>query len=93
MIKYHDEEWGRPVHEERLHFEFLLLETMQAGLSWQVVLNKREALRKVFDNFDYDIICNYEEEKLQKLLSDESIIKNKIKIQATIYNAKIFKKV
>ena len=92
-IKYHDEEWGQPSYEDKYLFEMLILESFQAGLSWECVLNKREAFRKAFDNFDIDKICNYNNEKVQNLLKNEKIIRNKLKINATINNSKIFKKI
>ena len=90
-IKYHDEEWGRPNFDEKYLYEMLILESFQAGLSWECVLNKRESFRKAFDNFDIDKICNYDENKIQELLKNEKIIRNKLKIKAAINNSKIFK--
>lgn len=90
-IKYHDEEWCKPNFDERYLYEMLILESFQAGLSWECVLNKRENFRKAFDNFDIDKICNYGDKKIQDLLTDRNIIRNKLKIQATISNSKIFK--
>lgn len=90
---YHDKEWGVPVHEDRLLFEMLTLEGAQAGLSWSTVLNKREGYRKAFDNFDWDIIINYSEEKIEKLILDRSIVRNKLKIKSVVSNAKAFIKV
>ncbi len=92
-IKYHDEEWCKPNFDDKYLFEMLILESFQAGLSWECVLNKREDFRKAFDNFDIDIICNYDDKKVQKLLSNEKIIRNKLKINATINNARIFKNI
>lgn len=89
-IKYHDSEWGVPHYDDGYMFEFLVLESFQAGLSWECVLNKREAFKKAFDNFDYNKISNYDEQKVQELCRDDGIIKNKLKINATISNAKIF---
>lgn len=89
-IKYHDEEWGVSSYDDAYLFEMLLLESFQAGLSWECVLNKREAFRKAFDNFDYKKIANYKEDKIKDLLSNPNIIRNKLKINATINNAKIF---
>lgn len=86
-IKYHDTEWWIPVHDEMKHFEFLVLETFQAGLSWFTILKKRENFRSAFDNFDYKKIAKYEESKIQELLQNEWIIRNKLKINATINNA------
>lgn len=89
-IKYHDEEWGIPSYDDKYLFEMLLLESFQAGLSWECILNKREYFREAFDNFDYKKIANYDEEKIQELLKNKNIIRNKLKIKATIHNAKIF---
>lgn len=89
-VAYHDEEWGVPVREDDKLFEFLILETFQAGLSWITVLRKRENFRKAFDNFDYRKIAEYENEKFESLLQDSGIIRNRLKIKATISNAKAF---
>ncbi|REH00158.1 DNA-3-methyladenine glycosylase I [Flavobacterium aquicola] len=91
--KYHDEEWGVPVYEDTKLFEFLLLETFQAGLSWITILNKRENFRKAFDNFDYKKIASYSEDKIQELLLDVGIIRNKLKVYSAISNAQAFIKV
>ncbi|MDA6071187.1 DNA-3-methyladenine glycosylase I [Flavobacterium sp. AC] len=91
--KYHDEEWGIPVYDDASLFEFLILETFQAGLSWITILNKRENFRVAFDRFDYKKIANYTEEKIESLLQDSGIIRNKLKIRATISNAHAFMKV
>ena len=88
--KYHDEEWGVPVKDEDTLFEFLILETFQAGLSWITVLNKRENFREAFDNFDYHKIASYDQPKIDQLLDDSGIIRNKLKIKATISNAIAF---
>ncbi len=90
MIKYHDKEWGVPLHSDKKLFEFLLLEGMQAGLSWRTVLYKRENFRKAFDNFDFNIIAKYNKRKISSLLKDEGIIRNKLKIESTVTNAKAF---
>ena len=90
MRKYHDEEWGVPVHDDLLHFEFLILEGAQAGLSWSTILNKRENFRKAFDYFDYNKIAKYTEKKVEELLTNKGIIRNRLKIEATIANAKAF---
>lgn len=90
-IKYHDEEWCQPNFNDHYLFEMLILESFQAGLSWECVLNKREDFRKAYDNFDIDTICNYDNKKIQELLSNEKIIRNKLKINASINNARIFK--
>lgn len=90
---YHDNEWGKPVYDDETIFEFLILETFQAGLSWYTVLAKRENFRKAFDNFDFIKIANYSEDKMAKLAEDTGIIRNKLKIKATVTNAKAFLKV
>ena len=91
--KYHDEEWGVPVKDDETLFEFLMLETFQAGLSWITVLRKRENFRIAFDNFDINTISNYSEEKLENLIQDTGIIRNKLKIKATVTNAQAFIKI
>jgi len=90
MIKYHDGEWGVPVHDDQLHFEYLVLDSFQAGLSWKIILNKRENFRKAFHNFDHVKIARYTEEDLKRLIEDVGIIRNKLKIQGTIINAQKF---
>ncbi|MBT8293499.1 MAG: DNA-3-methyladenine glycosylase I [Eudoraea sp.] len=87
---YHDEEWGVPVKDDPTLFEFLVLETFQAGLSWLTILKKRENFRKAFDNFDYNKIATYEQPKIDTLLKDTGIIRNKLKIKATVTNAQAF---
>ena len=87
---YHDNEWGRPVHDDRKLFEMLILEGAQAGLSWITVLKKREAYRKAFDNFDPAKIALYSDAKIEELMANEGIIRNRVKIQAAIINAKLF---
>jgi DNA-3-methyladenine glycosylase I len=89
-LAYHDTEWGIPVYDDAKLFEFLILETFQAGLSWITVLRKRENFRKAFDNFDYQKIALYNENKYDSLLQDAGIIRNRLKIKATISNAKAF---
>jgi len=89
-IEYHDQEWGRPLHDDRLLFEFLILEGAQAGLSWLTVLRKRENYRKAFDCFDPVKVARYDERKIKQLLNNEGIIRNRLKIAATINNAKAF---
>ena len=89
-IEYHDREWGVPVHEDRLLFEFLILEGAQAGLSWITILKKRENYRRAFDNFDAHKISRYHSRKLQKLLADPGIVRNRLKIGAAVQNAKAF---
>jgi DNA-3-methyladenine glycosylase I len=93
MIRYHDEEWGAAVHDDRLLFEYLILEGAQAGLSWQTVLNKRESYRAAFDDFDAEKIAHYGEARVVKLMNNSGIIRNRLKIHATIQNAKSFLKV
>jgi DNA-3-methyladenine glycosylase I len=90
---YHDSEWGKPVYDDETIFEFLILETFQAGLSWYTVLAKRENFRKAFDNFDLIKIANYSEEKMAELAEDAGIIRNKLKIKATVTNAQAYIKV
>ena len=90
---YHDNEWGKPVYDDGTIFEFLILETFQAGLSWYTVLAKRENFRKAFDNFDLIKIANYSEEKMAELAEDAGIIRNKLKIKATVTNAQAYIKV
>lgn len=90
MIKYHDEEWGVPLHNDRKLFEFLLLEGFQAGLSWRTILHKRKNFRKAFDNFDFNKIAKYDKRKINSLMKDEGIIRNKLKIEAAVTNAKAF---
>src|SRR5829696_1603532 len=87
MVSYHDNEWGVPVHDDRTLFEYLILEGAQAGLSWQTVLNKRENYRKAFDNFDVGKIARYGADDVERLLADPGIIRNRLKIAATIQNA------
>lgn len=92
-IKYHDKEWGKPVYDDHKLLEMLILESFQAGLSWECILNKRENFRKAFDNFELEKICNYTEEKIEELRQDEGIIRNRLKIKASIKNSKIFKEI
>ena len=87
-VKYHDEEWGVPVHDDRKHFEFLVLESAQAGLSWITVLRKRENYRKAYDDFDVSKVSEYDEAKTEELMQNEGIIRNRRKIEASINNAK-----
>ncbi len=89
-IRYHDEEWGVPVHDERTHFEFLVLEGAQAGLSWATILNKREAYRKAFADFDPVKVARFSEQKIQKLLENPGIVRNKLKVQSAVRNARAF---
>lgn len=89
-IDYHDNEWGVPVRDDNTLFEFLILETFQAGLSWITVLKKRENFRKAFDNFDFNLIASYDQNKTDLLMQDKGIIRNRLKILAAISNAKAF---
>ena len=90
---YHDNEWGKPVYDDDKLFEFLILETFQAGLSWYTILKKRENFRRAFDNFDYKKVAQYDEEKVQELLQDAGIIRNKLKVRGSISNAIAFMEV
>lgn len=92
-IRYHDEEWGVPVYDDQKLFEMLILECFQAGLSWECVLNKREAFREAFDDFDLNKICDYDERKLESLRNDPGIIRNRLKIRAAVTNAQIFREI
>jgi len=89
-MKYHDEEWGVPLHDDQKLFEFIMLESFQAGLSWQIVLNKREAFRVAFDNFNPEIIAKYDRNKLEELVHNKTIIRNRMKISACINNSRRF---
>jgi DNA-3-methyladenine glycosylase I len=89
-VRYHDEEWGVPIHDDRLLFEFLILEGAQAGLSWETILKKRDRYRVAFDNFDPLIVARYDARKVHELLSDSGIIRNQLKISAAIENARAF---
>ena len=90
LIAYHDEEWGVPVHDDRKLFEFLVLDAFQAGLSWSTILKKRENFRKAFDNFDATRIAGYKKRKIAPLLADAGIVRNRLKVHATISNAAAF---
>lgn len=92
-IKYHDEEWGHPVHDDRLLFEFLILEGAQAGLSWITILKRRQSYRAAYDNFDPNKIAKYDDKKKSSLLQNAGIIRNRLKIDASILNARAFLKV
>ena len=92
-IKYHDEEWGILNTNDNYLYEMLILESFQAGLSWECVLNKREAFRKAYDNFDINKVCNYDDNKIEELIQNKDIIRNKLKIKASINNSKIFKQI
>ena len=93
MREYHDKEWGTPQHDDQILYELLILEGMQAGLSWSTVLKKRENFRKAFDNFDYKIIAKYDENNVEKLLLNKDIIRNRLKINSAIVNAKLLIKI
>ena len=90
MTRYHDREWGVPLHNDRKLFEFLVLDAFQAGLSWSIVIKKRAGFRKAFDNFDYNKIAKYDSRKIDKLLSDAGIIRNRMKINSAVDNARAF---
>jgi DNA-3-methyladenine glycosylase I len=92
MIAYHDTEWGVPVHNDRKHFEFIALDLFQAGLSWSTILNKRENFRKAFDNFEPVKVARYDKRKVARLQVDAGIIRNRMKIEATVANARAFLK-
>lgn len=92
-IEYHDKEWCKLNLNDNYLFEMLILESFQAGLSWECILNKRESFRECYDNFNIDKICNYDDNKINELLNNKNIIRNKLKIKASINNAKIFKKI
>jgi DNA-3-methyladenine glycosylase I len=90
MVAYHDSEWGAPVHDDRKHFEFLVLEAAQAGLSWAIVLRKREGYRRAFSQFDPQKVARYTEKKIQALVADPGIVRNRLKIEAAVRNARAF---
>ena len=90
MREYHDREWGVPAHDDRTHFEFLVLEAAQAGLSWSIVLNKREGYRRAFSHFDPEKVARYSEARIEKLTADAGIIRNRMKIAAAVKNARAF---
>jgi len=90
LIKYHDKEWGSPLHDDKKLFEFLVLEGFQAGLSWLTILRKRENFRKAFDGFDFNKVATYDRQKINSLLKDSGIIRNKLKIEGAVTNAKAF---
>ena len=89
-VRYHDEEWGVPLHDDRTFFEFLILEGAQAGLSWSTILNKRENYRRAFDNFEPERVARFDRRRIQKLLADPGIVRNKLKIAFSVENAKAF---
>ena len=92
-VEYHDNEWGIPNYDDNYLFEMLILESFQAGLSWECVLNKREDFREAYDYFDLDKICSYDDNKINELIENKKIIRNKLKIKASINNAKIFRNI
>ena len=92
-IEYHDNEWCKPNFDDKYLYEILLLESFQAGLSWECILNKRESFRKAYDNFDIEKVSSYENKKIEELLNNKDIIRNKLKIKASIKNSKIFKEI
>lgn len=89
-IQYHDKEWGVPVHDDKIHFEFLILEGAQAGLSWSTILKKREGYRKIFADFNPEKVARFSEKKLEKILLDPAIVRNRLKVYAAVNNAKRF---
>ena len=93
MLSYHDEEWGVPVHDDQKHFEFIVLDSFQAGLSWQTILNRRDGFRAAFANFDPVKVARFTEHQLEELMHDEAIIRNRLKISGTVKNAKAFLKI
>jgi len=92
-VRYHDEEWSVPCHDDRALYELLILECFQAGLSWECVLNKREQFRRAYDGFDLDKVCAYDEEKLAALLADPGIIRNRLKVRASVRNSRVFREI
>jgi len=90
MIEYHDREWGVPAHDDRRHFEFLVLEAAQAGLSWSIVLRKREGYRRAFDGFDPAVVARYTASRIRRLLANPEIVRNRLKIEAAVQNARQF---
>lgn len=92
-VSYHDNEWGAVRTDDSYLFEMLILESFQAGLSWECILNKRDAFRKAYDNFSLDKVCSYDEEKINELIGNKDIVRNKLKIRASVNNARIFKSI
>ena len=90
MLAYHQNEWGKPVHDDKKHFEFIVLDSFQAGLSWKTILHRRQGFKKAFANFDVKKVAKFNEEDIARLLLDEGIIRNKLKISGTVKNAKAF---
>ncbi len=93
MLRYHDEEWGVPVHDDTTHFEFLTLEGAQAGLSWNTILNKREGYGKAFAGFDWEKVARFGERDVERLLADAAIVRNRLKVQSAVVNARAFERV
>ncbi len=93
MIRYHDEEWGVPVHDDRKQFEFLMMEVMQCGLNWNMMIQKREIFRNCFDDFDFDKVAAYGEEDIQRIMGTEGMIRSRRKIEAVIHNARCFQEI
>ena len=90
-LRYHDEEWGVPCHDDHQLYEMLLLESFQAGLSWEIILNKREAFRAAFDGFDLDTVCDYDEAKIDAMMTDPGIVRNRRKLECAVKNSRIFR--
>jgi len=90
IVAHHDLEWGVPVHDDRLHFEFLILEAAQAGLSWSTILNKREGYRRAFDNFDAEKVARYTDKRVRRLIADPAIVRNRMKIEGAVRSARAF---
>ena len=93
MLQYHDEEWGKPLHDDRKHFEYLLMEVMQCGLNWNMMLKKRDIFKKCFDNYDYNKIDNYDDFKIESIMNTDGMIKSKKNILAIVNNARAFLKI
>ena len=93
MLQYQDEEWGKPLHDDRKHFEYLLMEVMQCGLNWNMMLKKRDIFKKCFDNYDYNKIANYDDFKIESIMNTDGMIKSKKKILAIVNNARAFLKI
>ena len=93
MIRYHDEEWGVPLHDDQKQFEFLMMEVMQCGLNWNMMIQKREIFRVCFDNFDFDKVAEYGEEDVERILNTDGMIRSRRKIEAVIHNARCFQKI
>ena len=93
MIRYHDEEWGVPLHDDQKQFEFLMMEVMQCGLNWNMMIQKREIFRQCFDNFDFDKVAGYGEEDIERILNTEGMIRSRRKAEAVIHNARCFQKI